>query len=58
MENEEPLTDAELAEIEQAWVREAERRLAEIDRGEARLIPGDEVFERIRARLADSPSAG
>lgn len=51
MDNEEPLTDAELAEIEQAWLIEIERRSAEIDRGEAKLIPGDEVFARIRARF-------
>jgi putative addiction module component (TIGR02574 family) len=43
--------DADLEEIEQAWIREAERRSAEIARGEAKLIPGDEVFARLNERF-------
>lgn len=35
----------------QAWIREAERRSAEIARGEAILIPGDEVFARLRQKF-------
>jgi len=38
-------------DIEQAWLAESERRLDQIERGEATLIPGDEVFARIRQRL-------
>lgn len=37
-------------EIEKLWIQEAVRRDQEIERGEARLLPADEVFERIRAR--------
>ena len=48
--------DADPDEIEQAVILEAERRLAEIERGEAKLIPGDEVFTRIRERLAERSS--
>jgi len=32
------------------WAEEAERRVAEIDRGEAELIPGEKVFEKIRQK--------
>jgi putative addiction module component (TIGR02574 family) len=39
-------------DVEAAWQREIERRCAEIDRGEAKLIPGDEVMERVRRKLA------
>lgn len=38
------------AEIDRLWAQEAERRVAEIDRGEVELIPGDKVFERIREK--------
>ena len=37
--------------VEEAWDREIERRLAEIERGEAKLIPAEEVFTRLRRRL-------
>ena len=37
--------------VEEAWRIEIERRVGEIDRGEAQLIPGDEVFARVRRRL-------
>jgi putative addiction module component (TIGR02574 family) len=39
------------AGAEEAWRVEVERRLAEIDRGEVTLIPGDEVFARLRRKL-------
>ncbi len=39
-------------EIERAWAEEAERRVAEIDRGEVELIPGETVFEKIRQKYA------
>lgn len=35
-------------DIEEDWRIEAEARLAQVQRGEARLIPGDEVFANIR----------
>jgi putative addiction module component (TIGR02574 family) len=39
------------ADVEEAWRIEVERRVAEIDRGEVQLIPGDEVFARLRKRF-------
>ena len=38
------------ADIDRLWADEAERRLAQIDRGEVELIPGNEVFTRIRKK--------
>ena len=40
------------ADIDQAWVKEAERRDRQIDAGTAVLIPGEAVFAKINARLA------
>jgi putative addiction module component (TIGR02574 family) len=37
--------------VEDAWRVEIERRAGQIERGEVHLIPGDEVFERLRRRL-------
>jgi len=37
--------------VEEAWDREIERRVGEIERGEAKLIPAEEVFTRLRRRL-------
>ena len=39
-------------EIDRMWAEEAERRVAEIDRGEVNLVPGEEVFARIRRKYA------
>jgi putative addiction module component (TIGR02574 family) len=39
------------ADVEEAWRIEVERRLGQIERGEVQLVPGDEVFERLRHRL-------
>jgi len=39
-------------DVEEAWRQEIERRLDQIDRGEVQLIPGDDVFARLRRRLA------
>lgn len=36
-------------EIERLWAGEAERRVAQIDAGESKLVPGKEVFSRIRS---------
>ena len=38
-------------DVEAAWRVEIERRVGEIERGEVQLIPGDEVFARVRRRL-------
>jgi putative addiction module component (TIGR02574 family) len=37
-------------EMDRLWANEAERRVAQIDRGEVKLIPGEKVFERIRQK--------
>ncbi|OFZ88902.1 MAG: hypothetical protein A2V78_11430 [Betaproteobacteria bacterium RBG_16_64_18] len=37
--------------VEEAWRLEVERRVGQIERGEVELIPGDEVFARLRRRL-------
>ena len=39
-------------DIDKMWSEEAERRVAEIDRGEVDLIPGEEVFAKIRRKYA------
>jgi putative addiction module component (TIGR02574 family) len=39
-------------DIDRLWAEEAERRVAEIDRGEVDLIPGEEVFDKIRRKYA------
>jgi len=37
--------------VTKAWDREIERRIAQIERGEAKLIPAEDVFTRLRRRL-------
>ena len=37
-------------EIDRVWAEEAERRVAQIDRGEVELIPGEEVFAKLRQK--------
>lgn len=37
--------------VDEAWRLEVERRVGQIERGEVSLIPGDEVFARLRRRL-------
>jgi putative addiction module component (TIGR02574 family) len=39
-------------DVERLWAEEAERRVAEIDKGEVDLIPGDEVFDKVRQKYA------
>ena len=39
-------------DIDKMWSEEAERRVAEIDRGEVDLIPGEDVFANIRWKYA------
>ncbi len=38
------------AEINRLWVEEAERRVSQIEAGKVELIPGEQVFARIRAK--------
>ncbi len=38
-------------DVEEAWRLEIEQRIDQIERGEIQLIPGDEVFARLRRRL-------
>jgi len=39
------------ADVEESWRLEIDRRIGQIERGEVQLIPGDEVFARLRRRL-------
>lgn len=39
------------SEIDEAWKIEVERRIDEVENGTATLIPGDEVFAKIRKRF-------
>ena len=35
-------------EVEEAWAEEVEHRISQVEKGEAELIPGEEVFARLR----------
>ena len=37
-------------EIDQLWAEEAEKRIAQIDKGEIKLVPGKRVFSNIRKK--------
>ena len=37
-------------EIDRLWAEEAERRVSQIEEGKVNLVPGEEVFNRIRAK--------
>lgn len=39
-------------DIDRMWADESERRVAQIDRGKVELIPGEEVFDKIRRKFA------
>ena len=39
------------ADVERAWLEEAQRRHREIVDGKVQPVPGDRVFEHLRARL-------
>lgn len=39
-------------DIDKMWAEEAERRVAQIDRGEVELVPGEQVFAKIRRKYA------
>ena len=36
-------------EIDRLWSEEAERRVSQIEEGKVNLVPGEEVFNKIRA---------
>lgn len=38
-------------DIDQAWSKEVESRCQELDCGKAKLIPGEEVFAKIKKRF-------
>lgn len=40
------------AEIDQAWTKEVELRCQSLDKGKAKLIPGEEVFEKVKKRFS------
>ena len=44
----ESLHESPVAEIEAAWEKEIDRRLAEYDRGEVQAIDAEEVFAKAR----------
>jgi putative addiction module component (TIGR02574 family) len=37
-------------QIDHLWAEEAERRVSQIEEGKSKLVPGEEVFTRIRAK--------
>jgi len=37
-------------EIDRLWAEEAKRRIAQIDKGEVKLVPGKKVFSSIRKK--------
>ncbi|MEA3415170.1 MAG: addiction module protein [Thermodesulfobacteriota bacterium] len=37
-------------DIDRLWAEEAEHRISQIEAGEVRLVPGEEVFSKIRAK--------
>lgn len=37
-------------EVEEAWKEEVERRIDDVESGKVKLIPGEEVFARMRER--------
>ncbi len=40
-------------DVERLWAEEAERRASQIEEGKAKLIPGEEVFARIRGKYGE-----
>jgi putative addiction module component (TIGR02574 family) len=37
-------------EIDRLWAEEAERRVSQVEEGKAKMIPGEEVFAKIRGK--------
>lgn len=46
---------ADAAAIDEAWIEEAERRLAEIDSGQVLPVPAAAALEELRARYPRRP---
>lgn len=46
------LDEGQDAEIQAAWAAEIEKRIAEVESGEAETVSWEEVSARIRAKLA------
>lgn len=40
------------ADIDKEWEQEVERRCQELDSGKSKLIPGEQVFEKIKKRFS------
>ena len=38
-------------DVEKAWLEESQRRYRELEEGKIEAVPGEVVFERLRARL-------
>lgn len=38
------------SEIDRLWAEEAERRVSQIETDEVKMVPGEEVFSKIRAK--------
>ncbi len=38
-------------EIDELWAKEAEKRVADIETGKVKTIPGEEVFKKIREKI-------
>ncbi len=47
----ESLDDPNQTKIDAAWAEEIERRIRDIDEGKVKLIPGEEVLAKLRARF-------
>ncbi len=37
-------------EVEEAWAKEVDRRIAQVEKGEVKLLPGEEVLARLRRK--------
>jgi putative addiction module component (TIGR02574 family) len=51
-----PMADSPEA-IAKAWDEEIDRRIANMDAGRTKWIPGDEALARIRARIREAKAA-
>ena len=38
------------SDIDRLWAEESERRVSQISRGEVQLVPGEQVFRRLRGK--------
>jgi putative addiction module component (TIGR02574 family) len=48
------LSGFESAEVERAWLEEAQRRAAAIDSGEEETVPWEDMRERLNARIRNT----